>query len=819
MQLYTGDKIANYQIVEYLASGGYGSVYKAQDMTNDQIVALKMMDPGTSREYRNARFVREIEILSRLQHPNIVRVYHWETSQEPLWYTMELLTGPSLQKLITEELPLYQKVSILRQIASAIGCMHDQGYIHRDVKPQNIMFRTPDRSTPVLFDMGLVHDPCSNLTLGYQILGTPGYLSPEQLDGRSEHKQIDVWALGVILYQWLTKTHPFAGAGKSTIEVMHSIRNTEIVHPKTLPRVDAYLGEVCYHALSRDLEHRYPDGRSFENALAKWENVNYTRCLEEAHESAKRERIEQAVTYMEQAYMWQPDEGAVRELKKLWERKLGCSELRLIPHNKLDEARKRAQEKGEKLGIIEERTVKNFEISPYEHSYWVCVKHNRKLAPEILAKIGENEKRLREHPPVVNPRPPQPVTAGTVSPQGISTATNEMLLPVLTQPKQLIKRGRLVLLLILILTISGAAVVVYTNREYWTLLTLYYGTTQEYLAKKYLQIKHVLFSEPSKPDHSQITKQPDIPPKTGPESDIATTFQLQQVLQRHSGAVHTVCFSEDRKHLLSGSSDKTLRLWELETGKELKTLSGHSSMVWPVCWQHHDKIIASGGNDSKIKIWNSETAKEIVTLPAHAPIVLGLSFSPDGKWLASCGGDKQIKIWDMSSFKEIFTLRGHSKWVMSVAFAPDGKLLASGSTDKTIKLWDSRTGKELATLSGQTQEVYSLTFSPDGKWLVSGSEDGSVRLWNATTGQPNKILGTHPKAVLAVTVSPDSKLVASGGVDRTVRVWEIASGKEIFTVPGFSDWILALAFSQDGKLLASGGKDSAVKVYSKAGQK
>ncbi|MEH1886537.1 WD40 repeat domain-containing protein, partial [Nostoc sp.] len=209
-------------------------------------------------------------------------------------------------------------------------------------------------------------------------------------------------------------------------------------------------------------------------------------------------------------------------------------------------------------------------------------------------------------------------------------------------------------------------------------------------------------------------------------------------LEGHSSKVNSVIFSPDGKILASGSLDKTIKLWDISTGKAIKTLTGHSRWVWGVVFSPDGKTLASGSNDNTIKLWDVSTGKAIKTLTGHSRSVNSVVFSPDGKTLASGSDDKTIKLWDVSTGKAIKTLTGHSRWVWGVVFSPDGKTLASGSNDNTIKLWDVSTGKAIKTLTGHSRSVNSVVFSPDGKTLASGSDDKTIKLWDVSTGKAIK---------------------------------------------------------------------------------
>ncbi|MBS9383883.1 MAG: ribosome assembly protein 4 [Dolichospermum sp. BR01] len=244
-------------------------------------------------------------------------------------------------------------------------------------------------------------------------------------------------------------------------------------------------------------------------------------------------------------------------------------------------------------------------------------------------------------------------------------------------------------------------------------------------------------------------------------------------LKGHESPVISVGFSPDGKQLASGSDDKTIKIWDVTTGKLLHTLKGHESWVSSVGFSPDGKQLASGSADKTIKIWDVTTGKVLNTLRGHEGRVNSVGFSPDGKQLASGSADKTIKIWDVTTGKVLNTLRGHESEVWTVRFSPDGKQLASGSADKTIKIWDVTTGKVLNTLRGHESLVWSVGFSPDGKQLASGSADKTIKIWDVTTGKVLNTLKGHEGSVNSVGFSPDGKKLASGSSDKTIILWDL----------------------------------------------
>ncbi len=269
-------------------------------------------------------------------------------------------------------------------------------------------------------------------------------------------------------------------------------------------------------------------------------------------------------------------------------------------------------------------------------------------------------------------------------------------------------------------------------------------------------------------------------------------------LEGHDSDVNSVNFSPDGKTLVSGSRDNTIKLWDVETGQEIRTFKGHDNLVTSVNFSPDGKTLVSGSADNTIKLWNVETGKlwdvetgqEIRTLKGHDYPVWSVNFSPDGKTLVSGSVDKTIKLWNVKTGEEIRTLKGHDSYVRSVNFSPDGKTLVSGSADNTVKLWNVETGEEIRTLKGHDYSVNSVNFSPDGKTLVSGSDDNTIKLWDVKTGQEIRTLKGHDNFVNSVNFSPDGKTLVSGSWDNTIKLWNLGTDWGLSDLMGRScDWV------------------------------
>lgn len=333
-------------------------------------------------------------------------------------------------------------------------------------------------------------------------------------------------------------------------------------------------------------------------------------------------------------------------------------------------------------------------------------------------------------------------------------------------------------------------------------------------------------TEPSvtAPVETVPTPSPQPSPITAPVEAASTpqtrNWKCVQTLTGHAksrsdwAGVTSVALSPDGQWLVSGSEDKTIKVWELTTGTEIRTLTGHADFVNSVAISPDGKWLASVDTYS-IKLWDLSQGEEIRTLSGHSALIHSVTFSPDGQMLASGGNDQTIKLWNPNTEVTIRTLSATSP-IDAVSFSPDGQLLASGERNNTIKLWNPNTGEAIRTLTGHSRKVGAVTFSPDGQFLASGSGDKTIKIWQSETGELVRTLTGHSgwfAGVHTVVFSPDGQTLASGSDDKTIKLWNPSTGDVITTLIGHAKGVSSLAFSPDGQTLASGSWDKTVKVW------
>jgi dipeptidyl aminopeptidase/acylaminoacyl peptidase len=289
-------------------------------------------------------------------------------------------------------------------------------------------------------------------------------------------------------------------------------------------------------------------------------------------------------------------------------------------------------------------------------------------------------------------------------------------------------------------------------------------------------------------------------------------LRLGTVRIGHGGPAYSLAFSPDGKTLASGSTDQTVRLWDLATGSVSRSCQGHESGVFSVAYSPDGKTLASGSWDETVRLWDATTGKQIRSFEGHQGFVNCVAFAPDGKTVAAGSYSSMVRLWDVATGKEIRSFEGHQGPVRSVAFSPDSKTLASGSSDKSVRLWAVATGRQIDSAHWHRDGVSSVAFAPDGETLASGSSDKTVRLWEVLTG---KLIRTFEGQgdVAAVAYSPDGKMLAWGSADKKVRLLETATLKNRLQLSGHGGPITALSFSPDSTRLVAASTDSTALVW------
>jgi WD40 repeat protein/transcriptional regulator with XRE-family HTH domain len=298
---------------------------------------------------------------------------------------------------------------------------------------------------------------------------------------------------------------------------------------------------------------------------------------------------------------------------------------------------------------------------------------------------------------------------------------------------------------------------------------------------------------------------------------------LHRVWQAHTDIATALAFSPDERLLASGSTDGSVKLWDVKSGATLWS-GGHSGAIC-LAFASDGGLLASGGLDATVRLWDTKLGTPIQEVP-HAGPVSALAWhpvwgtgNPDGHLLATGDAAGTLRLWEFGPSRPatcVESLVGHSSWVWGLAFAPDESLLASASWDGSVKLWELGEAGRLRLrqrLLGHTQQVQPVAWSPDGGTLASGSFDHTIRLWNAKQGLARVVLQGHRAAVHGLAFTPDSRSLLSGSQDGTLRLWEVERGQCVRVLQGYDACLYDLDWSPDGTQLASAGADSVVSLW------
>jgi WD40 repeat protein len=301
-------------------------------------------------------------------------------------------------------------------------------------------------------------------------------------------------------------------------------------------------------------------------------------------------------------------------------------------------------------------------------------------------------------------------------------------------------------------------------------------------------------------------------------------IELVATLEGHAGGVSAIAFSPDGKSLASGSMDKTVRLWNLETGELTATLEGHSKGVRAVTFSPDGRTLASGSQEDAVRLWDVATLTERFAI-ARGYVDSSLAFTPDSQLLVTGGADDTVRIWEVESAQAMPLLHVGRNSVHNVAFSPDGRTLALGhlvSFGIALQVWDWDARRVRFAFQGP-RDVTSVAFTPDGAILASADRAGQVMLWDPVAGEEQATLTPlgrtqyfRPRSVSSIAFSPNGSFLAmglnlQGGCN--VQVWDVAARQARAALLAHRQDVRSVAFSPDGSMLATASVDKTIRLW------
>jgi eukaryotic-like serine/threonine-protein kinase len=827
----------DYELIEEVARGGMGVVYKARQLSLDRIVAVKMILAGAtaSKEFIH-RFRTEAAAAANLQHPNIVAVHEVGAHQGENYLVMDFVDGPNLAHFVGQQpLPAHQAARYVKLISEAIHHAHERGILHRDLKPSNVLI---DSATdqPRVTDFGLAKrianselaTQSTELTLTGQVLGSPNFMAPEQAAGTKGKvsRRADVYGLGAILYDLLTARPLFQA--ESLPETLKQVAETEPLSPRLLnPRVPRDLETICLKCLEKKPEKRYATGKEVADELTRFLNHEPIQArpvtrAERAWRWCHRKPALAATLAVLQVVLivglsgivWQwrrAEQGEAKARQNLYaadmllaQQALEQSEVRRLTEL-LQKHVPRGREKD--LRGWEWRYLRQFLRSD---DLGTLGRHSRgvesvAIAPDgMLIASGGNDGmrlwdvRLRRELPLQGAAISNRVSSVAFSPDGNWLASAEA--------------GRAVRIWAVKTTHQAAPTVLQSRgagRLAWSpdsrlLVNVVWGDRAEKGSSRF-RVWDVL------------TRQEFARGDLAPEIGMAPSPNYSFRRAGGTGGPLSVGYSPTGTAIAAGTQDGRVILWDPSSRGIIRSFPTGAGYVWSVAFSPDGRLLASGG-DPSVRVWDTSTGAAITNLAGHARDLSSLAFSPDGRRIASGSDDQTVKLWNTSTWQLEATLRGHIKNVSAVAFSRDGQTLVTGSDDGTVKLWNLGIPEEITPVehplrkeSGRVEHplpgILYFCLAGDGLTVLTVNEDSTCSIRESITGKETSRFAISARQVTHGAVSNDRRQIAFGSEEGLVTVWDSATGQAMRSFQAHAGTIQGIAYSTDGQTLATAGSE------------
>jgi len=767
---YFGD----YELLEEIARGGMGVVYKARQVSLNRIVALKMILAGQlASEADVQRFRSEAEAAAQLDHPNIVPIYEVGEHQGQHYFTMKYIEGGPLTPApdLSVRAASQHTIALLISVARAVHHAHQRGILHRDLKPGNVLLDT--QGQPHVTDFGLakkVHGD-SALTQSGAIVGTPSYMAPEQ--ARAEKglsTAVDIYSLGAILYEMLSGRPPFkANTALDTVSLLLER------DPEPLIGVDVDLATIAMKCLDKEPRRRYESAAALADDLERRQrgdpiSARPIGSLERGRRWCKRYPgfaamaallvISLLLTAVVSTTMAVSISAANRVTEEHARR---AEEHAQVAERRAEEADRERRANARLVGsIFAEKGARFVENDdPLPALPWFV---------EALRVTEDQPDEARLHRLRIN------LTLDT-SPRLVMLATHDDS-PWGVYHVEFSPDSRLVL----------SASFDHTARL-WNVET---GNPVGEPMRHKDTVYHAAFSLDGKRiatasyDYTARIWDTSGKPLTGP--------------MEHAGQVMYVAFSPDGKTLATASFDATVGLWDVETGKPLCKPLSHPREVNAVAIRPDGKEIATACSDGILRIWDAKTGKLVKKLdnPNESYGLLTVAYSPDGKSVVAATQGSSPKLWKPAeSDKPVVTFKECSG-ALKVCFSPDGELVAAAGNDSIGWVWTAKGEVRGGSKRKHKEAVYSIHFSPDGQCVLTAGYDKMLRVWKCRDGVAMTPWIPHPQWVPSTAFDGSGRLIATGAGNQ-VRVWDVGMeppGKLLTTLD-----VRTLQFSKDGKHL------------------
>jgi len=774
----SGRVLGEFILREQIGKGGYGAVYRAEQLRLERDVVVKVLHEWRGDEVSRVRFLREAKLVSRLTHHYAAHVYASgvDRDEDLLWIAMELVQGVSFGAWLAVHGPMLLEkfVPFFECVAEVVEAAHELGIVHRDLKPSNIMvIERGGRLIPKLLDFGIAKMPpelapepetmrlrvrapdgqCTPTGPGSQALAASGngrltpsgaclgsqfYMALEQWhDAKNVGRAADIYSLGVIAYQALTGRLPF------TADTEHFRQDRHALPPSlSLAGVDRVIQTALAQA---------PDDRQ-KTAL------EMASQLRRALQRSKREQLRASAQQWDDqgrpaGVLWGPD--VLSAVKAQLPLELLSEVERSFVTAGLQRARRMRWVRRSLLAVAVMTVLGGVLL-------WATMQtHAARQVAEATIKQSELEQGRSA---LLHGEPDAPVHLARAYQHGEHSPSTAFMLA----------------------------------RALQSLLT-----EQARLTSSYGRSWSAAFS----PDGRQVVTTDDGAAQVWDAQTGKRLFALP-----YGGTVYDAVYSADGAKLVVAGGVGTIKIWNAASGALVRELRRDDASLpyFRVAMSPDAKLVAAIDTRGDISnVWDATTGEVIAEIRNSASEFPVIAFSADGRWLATTGGD-DIRVFDAQARRQVAIIRGPR--IRSLAFDPTGPRLLTGAATGEVAIWSVPDGARVQHLRDVRDPVKAVAFSPDGQLVAAGSRDGAVQVWRAASGELWGQLNPRHSSITAVEFDHASRLVLAASVDGTVVVANASLGMPDTVLEG-AQGILVAHFDPSSRRVVGASLDGTARIW------